>query len=88
MEIRYSMCIRNEFPERLRSAIADTAIDRGGLTPHVTFSIGVAMLSANDAGLQSVLKRADDAMYEAKRNGRNRVMTEPLPAAAGDTLSP
>jgi diguanylate cyclase (GGDEF)-like protein len=73
--------------ERLRSAIADTAIDEGGVTLHITVSIGVAMLSEKDRGLDAVLKRADDAMYEAKRNGRNRVMTEPLPAVAGDTLS-
>ncbi len=72
--------------ERLRSAIADTEINAGGATLHVTVSIGVALLSANDAGLEAVLKRADDAMYEAKRNGRNRVMAEPLPAVTGGTL--
>jgi len=58
------------------------------VTLHITVSIGVAMLSEKDKGLDAVLKRADDAMYEAKRNGRNRVMIEPLSAATGDTLSP
>lgn len=67
--------------ERLRMAIAETQIDAGNRTLKITISIGVTLLSPDDAGLDAVLKRADDAMYEAKRHGRNRVVTAPLPAA-------
>jgi diguanylate cyclase (GGDEF)-like protein len=67
--------------ERLRAAIAETAIDAGTAVLKVTISIGITLLSQDDHGLDAVLKRADDAMYEAKRNGRNRVMATSLPAA-------
>ena len=38
-----------------------------------TISIGVAQLSASDKDFFTLLKKADDALYEAKENGRNRV---------------
>jgi diguanylate cyclase (GGDEF)-like protein len=37
-------------------------------------SIGVAQFPAHGADLQSVLNRADQAMYLAKKTGRNRVV--------------
>jgi diguanylate cyclase len=39
----------------------------------VTFSAGVARMSPGESGPQT-LRRADEAMYQAKRKGRNRVM--------------
>lgn len=39
-----------------------------------TVSIGVAMLHPSDTDLESILHRSDLALYEAKRNGRNRVV--------------
>ena len=36
-------------------------------------SFGVTTLLRYDAGLETFLKRADVAMYEAKRSGRNRI---------------
>ena len=41
---------------------------------HITFSAGVALLDPTDGGTAS-LKRADTALYAAKQNGRNRVLT-------------
>ena len=40
----------------------------------ITFSAGVTSLSAND-NQASVIKRADEAMYQAKQTGKNRVVT-------------
>lgn len=40
---------------------------------HCTASIGVALFAADKASQSDVLKWADDAMYQAKDNGRNRV---------------
>ena len=39
----------------------------------ITFSAGVAQLAAEESGLEAI-KRADQAMYLAKRAGKNRVV--------------
>ena len=39
----------------------------------MTVSIGVAALEAADTTLDCLLSRADNAMYLAKANGRNRI---------------
>ena len=44
----------------------------------ITMSCGVAEFSAGDT-LESLLKRADDALYDAKRQGKHRVMTKDVP---------
>lgn len=57
--------------ERLRRIIQSSRIaDRDDL--HVTASFGVAQAEPGD-GLETILKRADEALYEAKRGGRNLV---------------
>jgi diguanylate cyclase (GGDEF)-like protein len=50
--------------------MAAVRIDKGPLT--VTISIGVATSVAGDTA-QTLLKRADLALYRAKKEGRNRV---------------
>ena len=61
--------------ERLRRAIAGHEFYSGGKRLNITVSIGVAVASENDS-FQSVFKRADKALYEAKDAGRNCVMSE------------
>ncbi|WP_295680894.1 PAS domain S-box protein [uncultured Nevskia sp.] len=60
--------------ERVRREIAELRVhSRGRVLPPVTVSIGVAGYP-RDVELQvSPLQRADDALYTAKRTGRNRV---------------
>jgi diguanylate cyclase (GGDEF)-like protein len=60
--------------ERLRAAVAQRHIvNRDGTPlPSVTVSIGVACAGDGDA-LEHVLERADRALYQAKRRGRDRV---------------
>jgi diguanylate cyclase (GGDEF)-like protein len=58
--------------EELRAAIADA--DFQGVP--VTISIGVAQWRRGEGSLTAALDRADRALYEAKRNGRNRVVTD------------
>jgi len=43
-------------------------------TPSVTASIGVVAVSGTEAGTDELLRKADQAMYEAKRGGKDRVV--------------
>ncbi|ANP47622.1 PleD family two-component system response regulator [Candidatus Viadribacter manganicus] len=62
--------------ERLRRSIASSEFIIPGLAQalEVTISIGVASTDGADETTESLLKRADEALYEAKRTGRNRVI--------------
>jgi len=62
--------------ERLRRAIAASAFIIPGLGQQleVTISIGVASTEGADDSPDALMKRADEALYEAKRGGRNRVI--------------
>lgn len=61
--------------ERMRVELANTTITTNQLDLQITASFGVATLSDNDHSLQDMLDRADEAMYNAKHNGRNQVKT-------------
>jgi two-component system cell cycle response regulator len=63
--------------ERLRRRIASEpfAIQQGARTVELTISIGIAGVTAADDAA-SVIKRADQALYRAKRDGRNRVVPD------------
>ena len=60
--------------ERLRAAIAGNPMHVGeGLDLNVTASFGVAQRDENTTSLETLITRADQAMYVAKHKGRNRV---------------
>lgn len=61
------------FAERFRSHIADLVMTSLETEVRVTISLGVAELRGGESPDQ-LLKRADDALYEAKNQGRNRVV--------------
>ena len=61
--------------ERLRKAVASKSIAVGLAQPvPVTISIGLTELNGLEDSLEKLLKRADQALYTAKREGRNRVV--------------
>jgi two-component system cell cycle response regulator len=72
------MAVAAMVAERLRRRIAAEpfAIDRGSRTIPVTISVGIAALRGRDDNAAAVLKRADQALYRAKRDGRNRVVPD------------
>ena len=59
--------------ERIREIIESVAINIGETSLHITASFGVASVEEADVSLDSVYKRADSALYEAKNAGRNCV---------------
>ncbi|WP_409267526.1 diguanylate cyclase [Massilia sp. BHUDP2] len=59
--------------ERLRSAVASQVVHFDGHRIQYTVSAGVASLADGEGGIDLLLKRADQALYAAKRLGRNRV---------------
>lgn len=58
--------------ERVRRAVEELMFDASGDTFQITISAGIAEGCA-DEFYGSLLKRVDDALYAAKRGGRNRV---------------
>jgi two-component system cell cycle response regulator len=72
--------------ERLRKAVADTAVVTPAGSLSVTISLGVAQVAEFGDTVDHLLQRADQALYEAKRTGRNRWIVADdgayLPAAA------
>jgi two-component system, cell cycle response regulator len=71
------MAVATMVAERLRRRIASEPfpIQKGARTIEVTISIGIAALGPND-NAAAVIKRADQALYRAKRDGRNRVVPD------------
>jgi two-component system cell cycle response regulator len=64
--------------ERLRRSIAGEpfAIHKGTKRIEVTISIGLTTLEQKGEAVADVLKRADTALYRAKHDGRNRVVSQ------------
>ena len=59
--------------ERLRRQIGKTPVQTSAGEIMVTISIGVASLSEQCQDIESMLKRADDHLYRAKQDGRDRI---------------
>ncbi len=59
--------------ERVRLAIESNKVYHYDLELSVTVSIGVAEVGPNTESFDAMLRQADDALYRAKREGRNRV---------------
>ena len=57
--------------ERIRATIAANGVWYEGQTIPITASLGLATALANDAP-ESIVERADEALYAAKQGGRNR----------------
>jgi diguanylate cyclase (GGDEF)-like protein/PAS domain S-box-containing protein len=69
--------------ERLRAQVEATPVVYEGQSISYTVSIGVAAMDDELTGIDGLLKRADQALYRAKRQGRNRVAAWEPQAEAG-----
>jgi two-component system, cell cycle response regulator len=72
------MAVAAMVAERLRRRIASEpfVISQGARSIPVTLSIGIGALRGRDDTAAALLKRADQALYRAKRDGRNRVVPD------------
>lgn len=68
--------------ERLRRAVAESGWLEGAPQIALTLSAGVTQLR-QDESVESLLQRADEALYQAKRRGRDQVVEARGAAAAG-----
>lgn len=67
-----SLTVAVERAEQLRLTLQEDA----QIQPPVTASFGVAQASAQDS-VDALIKKADDALYQAKAQGRNQVVSHP-----------
>jgi diguanylate cyclase (GGDEF)-like protein len=68
--------------ERLRLAVCKTRAASVNITHNTTVSIGVSQREPSMLRFDELIKAADNALYDAKRAGRNRV------ASAGLVVAP
>ena len=64
-------CLR--LAERLRQSIANEPICIENNQVRITISVGIAELEEDCSSLNVLVERADQAMYQSKRAGKNRV---------------
>ena len=65
------LALTQKLAERIRLAVCDEEVDLGNQTIAITLSLG-ATLGTADSDPEFLVEMADAAMYQAKRNGRNR----------------
>ncbi|HTS68091.1 MAG TPA: diguanylate cyclase [Terriglobia bacterium] len=70
--------------ERLRKAVMAMVVPSNSEKPlpHLTVSVGVAAFPEHGRSLEEMIQASDKALYESKRNGRNRVTVATLPESA------
>lgn len=59
--------------ERLRLKIADTSVVHQEVRVKITASFGICSRQVENETMETMLTKADDALYVAKKNGRNQV---------------
>ncbi len=76
--------------ERIRELIKNTVFSAGEASVAMTVSIGVASCPANAVSIRSLVVEADNALYSAKRSGKNKVVlsrAEPSGETSTEPLS-
>lgn len=74
--------------EAMRQHLEAAPFEIGGFTVGVTVSIGISEAGGQTDCIGDLMKRADQALYQAKRDGRNRVRrARPMPPQPGDEIA-
>ena len=64
--------------ERLRAQLAVGEVGQADMPVRITFSAGLVQVQSRET-IESAIERADQAMYRAKNEGRDRIVVEPAP---------
>jgi diguanylate cyclase (GGDEF)-like protein len=62
-----------ELAARIQNALAEQPLQINNSALHITLSIGIATLCNEQQNFENLIDNADQAMYMAKENGRNRI---------------
>ena len=73
--------------ERIRQSLESRTFEGEGVAFSVTISIGMAALDGGQDDLSGLMHRADQALYRAKENGRNRVVIAPRVDLSGEQVA-
>jgi diguanylate cyclase (GGDEF)-like protein len=65
--------VAERIADRIRGDLAAKAIVHGGMQVTATVSVGVASMAGPGADLETLMAWADEALYQSKRGGRDRV---------------
>ncbi|MFB0936770.1 MAG: diguanylate cyclase [Propionivibrio sp.] len=65
-----------QIADRIRTQVEESVFNWDGRTIPVTLSIGAAVASGKEQDGLALIQAADAALYQAKKNGRNRVFAE------------
>jgi diguanylate cyclase (GGDEF)-like protein len=71
--------------ERIRTRVAAEPFGNGGRPTRITVSVGVAVFPTHGETAEAAVGRADTALYEAKRRGRNQVVSADESDSTPDT---
>lgn len=74
--------------EEIRAKVEALTIEHEGQSFGVTASIGLTVLSQDDSGPRETIARADEGCYAAKAQGRNQVVSVPLPPEYEEVTEP
>lgn len=65
--------LARKIAQRIRLNVANKPFEVPNMELKITISIGVAWMPGRVTSIETLLKQADQAMYQAKRSGRNKV---------------
>jgi len=74
--------------DRMRKRVEELIVETSGGNIQFTISIGLVTFSDTSLSLDELMKIADDALYEAKKSGRNRIVVESATEEDSSAVSP